>query len=66
MGRTTHSRYYDEDRGLKKIKGVKSPKKISEYDVRDINKLYDEYDDDKFDDNIDLDDEVEIVHTKPR
>jgi len=64
MGRTTHSRHYDD--GLKKIRGVKSPKKISEYDIRDINKLYDEYDDDDFDDSIEIEDTVEIVHTKPR
>ena len=65
MGRTTHSRYYDDDRGLKKIRAVK-PKNLSEYDIRDINKLYDEYDDDEFDDNIELEDSIEIVHTKPR
>jgi len=65
MGRTTHSRYYDDDRGLKKIRAVK-PKNLSEYDIRDINKLYDEYGDDEFDDNIELKDSIEIVHTKPR
>ena len=68
MGRTsqTYREYDDEDRSKKNSRGSKHSRNIPGKGMRVINSWYDEDEDDEFDDDIELEDSIEIVHTKAR
>ena len=67
MGRTsqTYREYDDEDRSKKNSRGSKHSRNIPGKGMRVINSWYED-EDDEFDDDIELEDSIEIVHTKAR
>lgn len=67
MGKTSHKhskKYDDEDRSHRNNRGAKHSRNIPGQGMRVINGYYDDEDDDYFDDELDISDEVVIVHTK--
>ena len=66
MGKTNHkgNRYDDEDRGKKNSRGAKHSRNVPGQGMRVINSWYEEEDDDYFDDNVGVEDEIEIVLNK--
>lgn len=66
MGKTNHKqRSYDEDdRSNKNSRGAKHSRNIPGKGMRVINSWYEEDDDDYFDDDVGVEDEVEIVLNK--
>ena len=65
MGKTNHKvkGYDEEDRGRKNSRGAKHSRNIPGKGMRVINTWYEE-DDDLFDDDVGVEDEVEIVLNK--
>lgn len=69
MGRTLHKQrtFDDDDRSKKNSRGTKHSRNIPGQGMRVINSLYGEdYDDDNFDDDVEISDEISIVHIKAR
>lgn len=66
MGKSNHKqRSYDEDdRSHKNSRGAKHSRNIPGKGMRVINSWYEEDDDDLFDDEVGVEDEVEIVLNK--
>lgn len=66
MGKTTHktNRYEEEDRSRKNSRGAKHSRNIPGQGMRVINNWYEEDEDDYFDDDVGVEDEVEIVLNK--
>lgn len=66
MGKTVYKQrdYDDEDRGRKNSRGAKHSRNIPGKGMRVINNWYDEEDDDYFDDDIEMEDSISIVHNK--
>lgn len=67
MGKTSHKhskKYDDEDRSQRSHKGAKHSRNIPGKGMRVINGYYDDEDDDYFDDELGVSDEVVIAHAK--
>ena len=68
MGKTNHKtrgNFEDEDRNKKNSKGSKHSRNVPGQGMRVINSWYAEDDDeDYFDDDIEMGDSIDIVHTK--
>lgn len=67
MGKTSHKhskKYDDEDRPHRSHKGAKHSRNIPGHGMRVINGYYDDEDDDYFEDELDVIDEVKIEHTR--
>lgn len=67
MGKTSYKhskKYEDEDRTHRNNRGAKHSRNIPGQGMRVINDYYDDEDDDYFDDELDITDEVVIKHTK--
>ena len=63
MGRTNY-KYREDDDDRRKNKSAKHSKNIPGKGMRVINNWYDEEDDDYFDDDIEMEDSISIVHNK--
>lgn len=61
MGRTNSKYDDDDDRRKKNSRGAKHSRNIPGKGMKVINSWYEDEDDDYFDDDIEMDDEVEIV-----
>lgn len=66
MGRTknNHREYDDDDRKHKNSRGAKHSRNIPGKGMRVINSWYDEDEDEYFDDDVGVEDDVQIVLTK--
>lgn len=66
MGKTSYKErnYDDEDRSSKKSRGAKHSRNIPGKGMRVINSWYDEDDEDYFDEDIGMEDNIDIVHIK--
>lgn len=67
MGKTSHKhskKYDDEERSHRNNRGAKHSRNIPGQGMRVINDYYEDEDDDYFDDELDITDEVVIKHTK--
>ena len=66
MGKTNHKirNRDDDDRGHKNSRGAKHSRNIPGQGMRVINSWYEEEDDDLFDDDVGVEDEIEIVLNK--
>jgi len=67
MGKTNHkhhNNFDDEDRNKKNSKGSKHSRNVPGQGMRVINSWYADDDEDYFDDDIEMGDSIDIVHTK--
>lgn len=66
MGKTNHKvkSYDEEERSRKNSRGAKHSRNVPGKGMRVINSWYEEDDDDYFDDDVGVEDEVEIVLNK--
>ena len=66
MGKTSHKNrdYDDEDRSRKNSRGHKHSRNVPGQGMRVINSWYEGEDDDYFDDDVGVEDEIEIVLNK--